>query len=157
MVRNSKTTNFLLHGHRKNHQRALDSMQASLEAEARGKAESLRLKKKLEADINELEVGHSGCTFSFYWFFCTHVNICTNQAWIVTCRTFARWLLTARTEAVRTRRRTRSATRGRSASCRWRWRTSSTRGTRPRSSSRCVHQRGCEALRLSGRLQNSKE
>ncbi|XP_063225508.1 myosin heavy chain, muscle isoform X33 [Bacillus rossius redtenbacheri] len=41
---------------RKNHQRALDSMQASLEAEAKGKAEALRLKKKLEADINELEI-----------------------------------------------------------------------------------------------------
>jgi len=41
---------------RKNHQRALESMQASLEAEARGKAEALRSKKKLEQDINELEV-----------------------------------------------------------------------------------------------------
>ncbi|XP_074602160.1 myosin heavy chain isoform X13 [Brevipalpus obovatus] len=41
---------------RKNHQRALDSMQASLEAEARGKAEALRMKKKLESDINELEI-----------------------------------------------------------------------------------------------------
>ncbi|CAL1262322.1 unnamed protein product [Larinioides sclopetarius] len=41
---------------RKNHQRAIDSMQASLEAEARGKAEALRLKKKLESDINELEI-----------------------------------------------------------------------------------------------------
>ena len=33
---------------RKNHARALDSMQASLEAEARAKAEALRIKKKLE-------------------------------------------------------------------------------------------------------------
>merc|ERR1719201_695119 len=41
---------------RKNHQRAMDSMAASLEAESRGKAESLRLKKKLESDINELEI-----------------------------------------------------------------------------------------------------
>ncbi|XP_076329205.1 myosin heavy chain, muscle-like [Tachypleus tridentatus] len=41
---------------RKNHQRAIDSMQASLEAEARGKAEALRMKKKLESDINELEI-----------------------------------------------------------------------------------------------------
>merc|ERR1712186_200721 len=41
---------------RKNHARALDSMQASLEAEARAKAESLRIKKKLETDINELEI-----------------------------------------------------------------------------------------------------
>jgi len=41
---------------RKNHQRSLDSMQASLEAEAKGKAEALRMKKKLESDINELEI-----------------------------------------------------------------------------------------------------
>merc|ERR1712079_821464 len=41
---------------RKNHQRAMDSMQASLEAEARAKTEALRLKKKLESDINELEI-----------------------------------------------------------------------------------------------------
>merc|ERR1712077_171650 len=41
---------------RKNHQRAMDSLQASLEAEARAKAEALRLKKKLESDINELEI-----------------------------------------------------------------------------------------------------
>ena len=42
--------------HSKNHQRAMDSMQASLEAEARAKTEALRLKKKLESDINELEI-----------------------------------------------------------------------------------------------------
>ncbi|CAL1296901.1 unnamed protein product [Larinioides sclopetarius] len=41
---------------RKNHQRAIDSMQASLEAEAKGKAEALRMKKKLESDINQLEI-----------------------------------------------------------------------------------------------------
>ncbi|XP_037083824.1 myosin heavy chain, muscle-like isoform X9 [Pollicipes pollicipes] len=41
---------------RKNHQRALDSMQASLEAEAKGRAEAMRMKKKLESDINELEI-----------------------------------------------------------------------------------------------------
>ncbi|XP_052774014.1 myosin heavy chain, striated muscle-like isoform X3 [Mya arenaria] len=41
---------------RRNHQRALDSMNASLEAEAKGKAEALRIRKKLEQDINELEV-----------------------------------------------------------------------------------------------------
>ena len=41
---------------RKNYQRALDSMQASLEAEARAKAEALRIKKKLEGDINEMEI-----------------------------------------------------------------------------------------------------
>merc|ERR1719450_1066429 len=31
-------------------------MQASLEAESRAKAEALRIKKKLESDINELEI-----------------------------------------------------------------------------------------------------
>merc|ERR1712242_385961 len=41
---------------RKNHQRALDSMQASLEAESRAKEEALRIKKKYEADINEMEI-----------------------------------------------------------------------------------------------------
>jgi len=41
---------------RKCHQRAIDSMQSSLEAEAKGKAEALRLKKKLEVDIGELEI-----------------------------------------------------------------------------------------------------
>merc|ERR1712123_26572 len=41
---------------RKNHARALDSMQASLEAESRAKAEALRIKKKIETDINELEI-----------------------------------------------------------------------------------------------------
>jgi len=41
---------------RKCHARAIESMQASLEAEAKGKAEALRMKKKLESDINELEI-----------------------------------------------------------------------------------------------------
>ena len=41
---------------RKTYQRAIDSVQASLEAEAKGKAEALRMKKKLEGDINELEL-----------------------------------------------------------------------------------------------------
>merc|ERR1712165_605028 len=41
---------------RKNHQRALDSMEASLEGEARQKEEALRIKKKYEADINEMEI-----------------------------------------------------------------------------------------------------
>ena len=40
----------------KNHARAMDSMQASLESEQRAKAEALRIKKKLEGDINELEI-----------------------------------------------------------------------------------------------------
>merc|ERR1712073_290885 len=41
---------------RKNHQRAMESMGASLEAEQRAKGEALRIKKKLESDINELEI-----------------------------------------------------------------------------------------------------
>merc|ERR1712025_391510 len=42
---------------RKNHARAMDSIGASLEAEQRSKAESLRVKKQLEGEINELEIG----------------------------------------------------------------------------------------------------
>merc|ERR1711892_1101776 len=42
---------------RKNQARAMDSMQASLECEQRAKAEALRIKKKLEGDINDLEIG----------------------------------------------------------------------------------------------------
>ena len=34
----------------------MDSIQASLESEQRAKAEALRIKKKLEGDINELEI-----------------------------------------------------------------------------------------------------
>merc|ERR1711874_734638 len=41
---------------RKNHARAMDSMQASLESEQAAKAEALRIKKKLEGEINELEI-----------------------------------------------------------------------------------------------------
>merc|ERR1712223_860563 len=41
---------------RKNHQHAMESMQASLETEQRSKAEALRIKKKLEGDIDELEI-----------------------------------------------------------------------------------------------------
>merc|ERR1712045_163989 len=41
---------------RKNHTRAMDSMQASLETEQHAKAEALRIKKKLEGDINEFEI-----------------------------------------------------------------------------------------------------
>merc|ERR1712129_535029 len=41
---------------RKNHSRAMDSLQASLDAENRAKTEGLRIKKKLEGDINELEI-----------------------------------------------------------------------------------------------------
>ncbi|KAG7174239.1 Myosin heavy chain, muscle-like 14 [Homarus americanus] len=41
---------------RKCHQRAIDSMQATLETEAKGKADALRIRKKLESDIDELEI-----------------------------------------------------------------------------------------------------
>merc|ERR1740131_509179 len=39
---------------RKNQAKALDSMQSALETEAKGKAEALRMKKKLEADAADL-------------------------------------------------------------------------------------------------------
>merc|ERR1711955_120000 len=42
---------------RKNHQRAMESMSASLEAEQKAKGEALRVKKALEGEINELEIG----------------------------------------------------------------------------------------------------
>merc|ERR1719300_1112480 len=42
---------------RKNHARAIDSVQASLESEQKAKAEALRIKKQLEGEINELEIG----------------------------------------------------------------------------------------------------
>uniref|UniRef100_A0A8C6Y7E2 Myosin heavy chain 16 n=1 Tax=Naja naja TaxID=35670 RepID=A0A8C6Y7E2_NAJNA len=41
---------------RKNHQRAIESLQSSLELEAKGRAEALRLKKKMETDLNEMEI-----------------------------------------------------------------------------------------------------
>merc|ERR1740128_748809 len=41
---------------KKNFQRTLDSMQASLEAEVKAKQDALRIKQKIESDINELEM-----------------------------------------------------------------------------------------------------
>ncbi|XP_046579110.1 LOW QUALITY PROTEIN: myosin heavy chain, striated muscle-like [Haliotis rubra] len=41
---------------RRNHQKAVESLQASLDAETKSKAEVIKIKKKLEQDINELEV-----------------------------------------------------------------------------------------------------
>merc|ERR1719317_1447704 len=41
---------------RKNQAKALDFMQAALETEAKGKAEALRMKKKLEADAADLSL-----------------------------------------------------------------------------------------------------
>jgi len=43
-------------GLRKTHQKAIESMQASLETETRTKGEAIRQKKKLESDINELDI-----------------------------------------------------------------------------------------------------
>ena len=43
--------------YRKNHARAMESMSASLEAEQKAKGEALRVKKALEGEINELEIG----------------------------------------------------------------------------------------------------
>merc|ERR1712168_1197700 len=40
---------------RKNYMKAIDGMQSALEMESKGKAEALRMKKKLEADVLELE------------------------------------------------------------------------------------------------------
>merc|ERR1712111_11615 len=42
---------------RKNHARAMDSLGASIETEQRAKGEALRVKKQLEGEINELEIG----------------------------------------------------------------------------------------------------
>ena len=41
---------------RKNHARAMESVQASLESEQKAKQEALRIKKKIEGDINEVEI-----------------------------------------------------------------------------------------------------
>lgn len=41
---------------RRNHARVVESMQASLDGESKTKAELLRQKKKLEADVTDLEV-----------------------------------------------------------------------------------------------------
>lgn len=34
----------------------MESLQATLEAEAKGRAEALRMKKKMEGDLNEMEI-----------------------------------------------------------------------------------------------------
>merc|ERR1719262_274303 len=41
---------------RKNFTKAVDNMQSALETESKGKAEALRMKKKLESDVTELEM-----------------------------------------------------------------------------------------------------
>lgn len=49
-------TTVLLTKHRRNHQRSLEMMQTNLEAEVRGRSEAVRLRKKMEADLNEMEI-----------------------------------------------------------------------------------------------------
>ncbi|XP_026187550.1 myosin-7B-like [Mastacembelus armatus] len=46
---------------RRNHQRSLETMQTNLEAEVRSRSEAVRLKKKMECDLNEMEIqlGHA--------------------------------------------------------------------------------------------------
>merc|ERR1712051_259779 len=44
-------------GIKKNMTKGIESMQAALEVEAKGKAEAIRMKKKLESDVGELEIG----------------------------------------------------------------------------------------------------
>uniref|UniRef100_A0A3B4U032 Myosin-7-like n=1 Tax=Seriola dumerili TaxID=41447 RepID=A0A3B4U032_SERDU len=41
---------------KRNHQRVVDTLQSSLEAETRSRNESLRIKKKMEGDLNEMEI-----------------------------------------------------------------------------------------------------
>ncbi|XP_075425192.1 myosin-7 [Ascaphus truei] len=41
---------------KRNHQRIVDSLQTSLEAETRSRNEALRIKKKMEGDLNEMEI-----------------------------------------------------------------------------------------------------
>ncbi|XP_065419059.1 myosin-13 [Chrysemys picta bellii] len=46
---------------KRNHQRVVESMQSTLDAEIRSRNEALRLKKKMEGDLNEMEIqlGHA--------------------------------------------------------------------------------------------------
>ncbi|XP_072918398.1 myosin-7-like [Hemitrygon akajei] len=41
---------------RRNHQRAMESMQSALDSEAKARNEAIRLKKKMEGDLNEMEI-----------------------------------------------------------------------------------------------------
>lgn len=41
---------------KKNHQRVLESMQTTLDAEIRSRNDALRLKKKMEGDLNDMEI-----------------------------------------------------------------------------------------------------
>lgn len=41
---------------RRNHQKTVESMQATLDAEAKSRNDAVRLRKKMEGDLNEMEV-----------------------------------------------------------------------------------------------------
>ena len=41
---------------KRNQQRVVDTLQSSLESETRSRNEALRLKKKMEGDLNEMEI-----------------------------------------------------------------------------------------------------
>ena len=41
---------------KRNHQRVVDTLQSSLESETRSRNEAMRLKKKMEGDLNEMEI-----------------------------------------------------------------------------------------------------
>ncbi|XP_053720275.1 myosin-8-like isoform X1 [Synchiropus splendidus] len=41
---------------KRNHQRAVETMQAALDAETRGRNDAMRIKKKMENDLNEMEI-----------------------------------------------------------------------------------------------------
>ena len=62
---------------RKNHTRAMESMSASLEAEQRAKGEALRVKKALEGEINELEIGldHANKVLLFNIYVSSNINL----------------------------------------------------------------------------------
>lgn len=52
-----KMTPFTFHVlFRRNQQRAIDSLQSTLDSEARSRNEAIRLKKKMEGDLNEMEI-----------------------------------------------------------------------------------------------------
>lgn len=48
---------------KRNHQMVLDSMQTALDAEIRSRNDALRLKKKMEGDLNDMEIqlSHANC------------------------------------------------------------------------------------------------
>lgn len=48
---------------KRNHQRVLESMQTMLDAEVRSRNDALRLKKKMEGDLNDMEIqlSHANC------------------------------------------------------------------------------------------------